>query len=227
MRLAVEIEISARALLSVRLAPITNAPPQTIGALAFDNVVEVAAPVLSQSPRLSNSDIVENAKIKGQGHMFAISLRSYLSEAVTDVLVERGDQQVLMNTVKNRGAKLSNAGFSILVQRAERNEGLAVRIGERTEIPSHLFRQLLARASLSVREKLKAMHPELSREIHEVVEEVSSRIDLTALTRSEDTYAVLILRIPPGTGQTDDDNLRRIAASGAFAEITSALATDG
>ena len=142
------------------------------------------------------------------------------------MLVERGDQQVLMNTVKNRGAKLSIAGFSILVQRAERNEGLAVRIGERTEIPSHLFRQLLARASLSVREKLKAMHPELSREIHEVVEEVSSRIELTALTPSEDTHAVLDSKnTAPGTGQIDDDNLRRIAASGAFAEVTSALAT--
>ena len=121
--------------------------------------------------------------------MLAISLRRHLSEAVTDVLVERGDQQVLMSTVKNLGAKLSIAGFSILVQRTEDNEGLAVRIGERTEIPSHLFRQLLARASLSVREKLKAAHPELSREIHEIVEEVSTPIEMEALTPSLDHLA--------------------------------------
>ena len=92
------------------------------------------------------------------------------------MLVERGERLVLMSTVENRGAKLSHAGFSILVQRTEGDEELAVRIGERTEIPPHLFRQLLARASLSVREKLEAIHPELSHEIHEVVEEVSSRI---------------------------------------------------
>ena len=98
------------------------------------------------------------------------------------MLVERGDQLVLMSTVKNRGAKLSNAGFSILVQRTEGDEELAVRIAERTEIPPHLFRQLLARASLSVREKLKAAHPEHSQEIDEVVEEVSSRIESDALT---------------------------------------------
>jgi uncharacterized protein (DUF2336 family) len=226
MRLTVEIEISARALLSVRLAPIPNAPPRTIRILAFDDVVEVAAPVLSQSLRLSDSDLVENARIKGQGHMLAISLRGHLSEAVTDVLVDRGDQHVLMSTVKNRGARLSITGFSILVQRTEDNEELAVRTGERTEIPPHLFRQLLARASLSVRAKLKAMHPELSREIHEVVEEVSSRIELAALTPSADDHAVLDSKITAQCiGQPNDDNLRKFAVSGAFAEVTSALAT--
>ena len=61
-------------------------------------------------------------------------------------------------------------------------------------MPPHLFRQLLARASLSVREKLKAIHPELSREIHEVVEEVSSRIESEALKPSVDH------RVGAGTG---------------------------
>lgn len=224
-RLAVEIEISARALLSIRLAPIPNAPPRTIRTLAFDDAIEVAAPVLTQSPRLSDYDLVENARTKGQGHMLAISRRSYLSEAVTDMLVERGDQLVLMSTVENRGAKLSNAGFSILVQRTTGDEELAVRIGQRTEIPPHLFRQLLARASLSVREKLMVINPELSREIHEVVEEVSNRIESEALTVSVDHRAApqsenTARRI----GQLDDNNLMRLAAAGAFAEVTSTLA---
>ena len=68
-RLAVEIEFRARALLSIRLAPIPNAPPRTIRTLAFDDAIEVAAPVLIQSPRLSDSDLVENARIKGQAHL--------------------------------------------------------------------------------------------------------------------------------------------------------------
>src|SRR6201989_3181314 len=43
--LIVHIEPSAKALLSNRLAPIDSAPPQTIRALAFDDLIEVAAPV--------------------------------------------------------------------------------------------------------------------------------------------------------------------------------------
>src|SRR5882757_9903531 len=101
-RLAVEIEISARALLAVRLAPIENAPPKIIRALAFDDEIDVAGPVLEQSARLDEQDLVESARKKGQGHLFAISRRRTLSEPVTDVLVERGDQQVLLSTAENR-----------------------------------------------------------------------------------------------------------------------------
>jgi uncharacterized protein (DUF2336 family) len=224
-RLAVEIEISARALLSIRLAPIPNAPPQTIRVLAFDDAIEVAAPVLVQSPRLSDLDLVENVRIKGQGHMLAISRRSGLSEAVTDVLVERGDRPVLMSTVENQGAKLSNVGFSILIQRSGGDEGLAVRIGERTELPLHLFRQLLATASQSVREKLKTLNPELSREIHEVVDEVTSRMETAALTSTADHR---VASVSGGTGRCADqcaeDELRKLVIAGAFAEVTSALA---
>jgi uncharacterized protein (DUF2336 family) len=226
-RLAVEIEVSARALLSIRLAPIPNAPPRTIRTLAFDDAIDVAEPVLSQSPRLSDTDLVENARIKGQRHMLAISRRCHLNEAVTDVLIERGDQQVLMSTVENRSAKFSNSGFSILVQRTQGDDELAVRIAGRTEISPHLFRQLLVRASLSVREKLKAIHPELSREIHEVVEEVSGRIESEALAPSaDDRVAPEPRNTAQGMGhQLNDDNLTKLAASGTFAEVTSALAT--
>jgi uncharacterized protein (DUF2336 family) len=224
-RLAVEIETSARALLSFRLAPIPNAPLRAIRTLAFDDAIEVAAPVLGQSSRLNDSDLVENARIKGQGHMLAISRRLHLSEAVTDVLVERGDHQVLMSTVENRGAKLSIAGFSILVQRTEGDEVLAVRIGERTEIPPHLFRQLLARASQSAREKLMAVHPEFSHEIHEAVEEVSSFIESEALRTSlADHCAAPEYESTARIDRLKDDNLRKLAVTGAFAEVTSALA---
>src|ERR1700677_86147 len=46
------IETSAKALLSNRLAPVDRAPPLTIRALAFDDLIEVAAPVLSKSELL-------------------------------------------------------------------------------------------------------------------------------------------------------------------------------
>ena len=42
--LILHIETSAKALLSNRLAPIDSAPPLTIRTLAFDDVIEVAAP---------------------------------------------------------------------------------------------------------------------------------------------------------------------------------------
>src|SRR3569832_171765 len=55
------IETSAKALLSNRLAPIARAPPLTVRALAFDDLIEVAAPVLSQSERLDDETMIEPA----------------------------------------------------------------------------------------------------------------------------------------------------------------------
>src|SRR3954466_490718 len=46
--LMLHIETSARQLLANRLASIEAAPPLTIRALAFDDAIEVAGPVLSQ-----------------------------------------------------------------------------------------------------------------------------------------------------------------------------------
>ena len=83
-----EIEVSAKTLLSNRIAPSPKAPPRLIYTLAFDDAIEVAAPVLSQSERLNDAMLIENARSKSQGHLLAISKRKVLSDAVTDVLVE-------------------------------------------------------------------------------------------------------------------------------------------
>src|SRR3954453_4351729 len=53
------IETSAKTLLANRLAAIDSAPPLTIRALAFDDVIEVAAPVLSRYERLDDDTLIE------------------------------------------------------------------------------------------------------------------------------------------------------------------------
>jgi uncharacterized protein (DUF2336 family) len=223
-RLAVEIEISARALLAVRLAPIENAPPRIIRALAFDDEIDVAGPVLEQSARLDDAALVENAQHKGQEHLFAISRRRSLSEAVTDVLVVRGDQQVALSTAENRGAKFSTTGFAGLVRRSEGDDRLAACVGSRPEIPPHLFLKLLAKASQAVRAKLEAVHPAARREVREVVAEVTGRIQAEALAGSSDyaaarTYIAALQR----RGQLDERKLEAIAKLGRFEEIVTAL----
>jgi uncharacterized protein (DUF2336 family) len=157
VRLALEIESSARALLAARLAPIPNAPPGTIRKLAFDSEIDVAGPILSQSERLCA--LIENASEMSQEHLFAISQRRHLNAVVTDVLVERGDRVVAMSAVSNSGARFSEGGFAKLVGRSEGDDELAERVGARPEIPPLLFRRLLLAASEHVRAKLESEHP--------------------------------------------------------------------
>ena len=72
-QLSNDIEVRARARLAQRLASIENAPPTLIRTLAFDDEIAVAAPVLTNSMRLTDEDLVENARTKSQKHLLAIA----------------------------------------------------------------------------------------------------------------------------------------------------------
>ncbi|MGA7788914.1 MAG: DUF2336 domain-containing protein [Xanthobacteraceae bacterium] len=171
-RLVNVIEAKARAKLANRLAPIANAPSNVIHMLAFDDNIEVASPVLAQSPRLDDRDLVRAGTNKSQQHLFAISQRPSLSETVTDVLVERGDRDVVLSVVKNGGARFSDAGFRTLVTRSTGDDALATDIGLRHDIPRRHFLMLLDRASNAVRERLAAENPQAGAAIEGVVAEV-------------------------------------------------------
>ena len=59
-----------------------------------------------------------------------------LGEAVTDVLVGRGDREVARRVAENRDARISAAGFSRLVKRAADDGVLAEMVGLRPDIPA-------------------------------------------------------------------------------------------
>ncbi len=172
--LSTDIEIKARAKLAHRLAGMDNAPPKIIRALAFDDVIDVAGPVLATSQQLSDEDLVENAQTKSQEHLLAISQRLMLSEAVTDVLVERGDQRVVHKVVRNKGARFSLAGYDKLTNRARTDRKLTLALGKRSDIPRQYFLKLLEAASSSVRAKLEADNPEAADAIRDTIDNVAT-----------------------------------------------------
>ena len=159
VKLSTAIEAKARAKLAIRLADVPNAPANTIRRLAFDDDIEVARPVLRASDRLTDTDLVANASSKSQLHLAAISERKSLNEAVTDVLVTRGDRQVVHSVTRNAGARFSDAGFRMLVTRSASDETLALHVGARRDLPRQHFLRVLEQASSTVRARLTAENP--------------------------------------------------------------------
>lgn len=133
------------AALSRRMAPVENAPPRLIKKLARDTDIDVAAPVLTQSPCLTTDDLCEIAGSRGNSHLLAISGRSGLQEPVTDILVTRGDQDVARTVAHNDTARLSAAGVERLLERAETDEALGRRVRERGDIPPELVQSALSK----------------------------------------------------------------------------------
>jgi uncharacterized protein (DUF2336 family) len=178
-RLAEEIEVAARCQLAKRLACSDNAPINIITKLAFDESIDVAGPVLRQSDRLYVRALVANARSKSQKHLLSISTRASISEPVTDVIVVRGDKNVVSTVAANHGARFSKFGLLHLIKRSKTDSILAEYLGLRKDIPRHLFHQLIAKASHVVTRKLEQEHPEMADQIQTSVSDVTGALHST------------------------------------------------
>ena len=174
-RIADKIETKARVELAHRLAPSDNAPPKTVRMLAHDESIEVAGPILSLSNRLSDEDLLAIASGKSQDRLLAISKRSSLSEKVSDVLVTHGNRDVVLSVTRNEGARISDAGYTKLVDR--RSTTRCSRFAfpcARTSRSEH-FNALIAKASEVVFEKLAASNPHAVYEVHRVLTDITGQ----------------------------------------------------
>lgn len=224
VRLAADIEGNARTLMSSRLAPMRQAPPRTVRMLALDDAIEVAGPVLMQSTRLDDKTLVEIAKSKGQSHLAAISQRGELSDAVTDVLIERGDRDVMLNTADNYGAIISDSGFATLVQRSGGDDTLAEVVGSRPEIPALTLTTLIAQASQAVRAKLETSHPRAKAEVRRAVAEAATRVEARVRSTLVDyTAALATIEALQKSGRLNEQAMASFAKDGAYAETIAGL----
>jgi uncharacterized protein (DUF2336 family) len=223
-KLTVAIEAKARAKLSIRLADVPNAPAGVVRMLAFDDDIEVARPMLTGSERLDESDLLANAKSKSQQHLAAIAERKSLTEAVTDVLVTRGDRQVAHSVAKNTGARFSDAGFRMLVKRSAGDDALAMHVGTRRDLPRQHFLRLLEQASSAVRTRLAAENPAAGSTVEGVLSEVVGGIrSETRKVSSQYANAVAEVQAAKRSGRLGEAEVYKFAREGRFEETAVAL----
>jgi len=225
MRLMGDIETSIRAELSLRLAAIPNVPPKLIRRLATDTEIAVAGPVLRSSPALDDDILVHSARTAAQDHLLAISCRAAVSEPVTDELVERGDRRVALSVVGNAGARLSERGRTVLVERSRDDDQLAAGIWSRPDVPHQHLLRLLAIASDNVRRTLEALDHQRVNLIRNTMAEVSNTIQRRIRVNTRDyTEAERTVTGLHGAGDLTGARIEAFAASGQFEETTLALA---
>jgi uncharacterized protein (DUF2336 family) len=206
--------------LSDVLSKMETAPRQAVRKLAFHNDALVAAPVLRESNCLSEKDLVEIAKGRGQQHLLAISDRRTLNETLTDTLLRLGDVNVSNALARNEGARFSECGYATLVGRAERDESLAEKLGLRLDIPASLLRELLEKAADVVRARfLTAPRP--------VAREKTAQSGSAAASRGPSidySGAQHLVSTLNRTGKLNDSVVNRFAVREEYANVVAALA---
>jgi uncharacterized protein (DUF2336 family) len=224
-RLADGLEVAARAAFGSRLATTKDAPLKTIRRLAFDEAIEVAGPVLTQSERLSEEMLVESASTMSQDHLLAISRRKQLNEPVTDVLVERGNATVVSSTANNDGSRFSKSGLSRLVERSMQDARLALCLWSRPDVPRQELMNLFQRVSEEVRAQLEAARPREAQQIRAAIATASDRIQTIVRTGSAEHREARdeLLKLH-AEGALDEGKILQFAAAKNFDRTAVALA---
>jgi uncharacterized protein (DUF2336 family) len=219
------IESKALAELSRRLAPVDNAPIDVIRRLAHNDEIMVAGPVLAESRRLSSADLVEIAGTRSQAHLLAISGRDGLEEKVTDVLVERGNREVVYQLATNASVRFSDGGYDLMVKEAEGDDALAEKVGLRPDIPTHLLRALLLRATNAVRARLLSLAPTQAQDaVRGLLTKVTGTVSNQAAKPRDFSTAERLVRSMQDAGSLDDAAVLEFASSGKYEEMTAAVA---
>jgi uncharacterized protein (DUF2336 family) len=139
--LATEMETEVRAEFSARFGDAATCPPALAAKLARD-CIEVALPILNNANLLTEADLLDVARTQGQAHLRAVSARPGLSEAVSDVIVERGDDETLDVLARNDAAVLSRQASEKVVERANANPALHAAVVGRKTLPLDLLNEM-------------------------------------------------------------------------------------
>ena len=208
--------------LSEALSTIDRAPGQTVRKLAFHEQPQVAAPILRHSSCLSDADLLEIVKSRGQQHLLAICDRKALNEALTDALMRFGDVNVSNALARNTGARFSECGYATLVGRAERDEGLAEKLGVRIDIPGSLLRELIGKVADVVRARfLTAPRPVARQKTQNAAAAGQNGAARKAIDYTQAQNEVVALN---RTGKLSDSLVNRFAVRGEYTLVVAALA---
>ncbi|WP_407149439.1 DUF2336 domain-containing protein [Bradyrhizobium sp. ORS 86] len=170
-------EVDARIDLAERLAVLGNAPRHLVGQLAHEDNIAIAGPLLRRSPVLDEPMLVEIANVRGQGHLLAMAERPKLSTELTDVIVRRGDRDVIRCAAGNAGAAFSDGGFATMIRRAGQDGVLTLKIGRRDDLPPEHLKSLLAGSIDVIRRRLlDVVKPERQAEIKLAMSEIEGVI---------------------------------------------------
>jgi uncharacterized protein (DUF2336 family) len=216
-------EIAARADLAERLSVLANAPRGLVGQLAREDELSIAGPLLRRSPVIDDQVLIEIARIKGHGHLLAISERSTLSADLTDLILRRGDRETVRCAAANAGALFSQAGYSALIKRAGLDGVLTLTVGQRDDLSAPQLKDLLAGSVDIIRRRLfevvkpgrQAAIKQAMSEISGVPERIESRRDFAPAQ-----HTILALR---RAGELNEAALLGFAKAHKYEESIAAL----
>ena len=217
-------ELIVRAELAERLSCVVNAPRNLVGQLAREDEIAIAGPLLRRSPVIDEQVLIEIAREKGQAHLLAMAERPTLATGLTDVMVRRGDREVVRCAAGNAGAAFSASGYSTLIKRAGQDGLLTLTIGQRDDLSADHLKELLAGSIEAVRRRLlEVAKPGRQAAIKQAMTDISGLMAPVEGHRNFEPAQLAILALHT-TGKLDESAVLEFAREHQYEESIAALA---
>lgn len=217
-RIAYELEVEARAELSERICQSENAPKRLVYLLATDEI-PVAQPVLQNSPVLTDADLIQIAKTRGQPHLHAISKRTELNPPVTDVLVERGEEPVLLEVAYNQGAKFSHIGLGLLAEKARKSGDLLSALESRADLPPEIMEEIKERVARKIKTEMADKYTESDMaKLDTLVDHSAENLDFEGFRKSNEE-----IRRKADSEGLSEDLILELTKTNRLADVVHAL----
>lgn len=136
-----QAEQNLKIALSERLSTLDHVPLRMILSIANDEI-EIADPVLRNSPVLQDMDLMYILQGKGIEHGRAIATREGLGGAMINMLADTKDFEIAVNLSENAGIQLTERAYAIISDMAKQNSNLARPLLMRRDLPQEIAGQL-------------------------------------------------------------------------------------
>ena len=163
-RLTHDVEMAIRIALAERLSEDTTAPHDLI-LLLVDDRIEVARPLILNSPLLTESDALRLIAESGPSHQEAVAARPHIGEPVTEALSRSEHETVLVTLVRNLTARISSSAYESLVQKSRTLTGLQEPLVRRPGLPPALAIKMCEWVSDALKTYIKANYSAASQKV--------------------------------------------------------------
>lgn len=186
-----DVETAVRKSLAERLAHHAAAPRDLVVELARDEI-DVAYPILRNSPVLLDRDLIAVVRERTRDHQLAIAKREAISPAVSEALVETGDQGVIATLLENGGAKLAMTTLEYVVEQSRLAEVYHKPLLARRDLPPLLARRMYWWVAAALRQHILDRYRIDQAELDQAMEEtVRQAMRSLTLDNRQDAVAQL------------------------------------
>ena len=211
-RLTRDVEMAIRIALAERLSDDVTAPHDLI-LLLVDDRIEVARPLILNSPLLTEDDVLRLIAQSDIGHQEAVAARPHIGVTVTDALVNAGHESVLMALVRNATAQISSSTYETLVQKSRALTGLQEPLVHRTDLPPQLATKMCEWVSDALKTYIRTNYSVSPKKVEAALGHVRLVLNEPARETPGDSADRLIEKMVQG-GQLRPSILMRVLSQG-------------